>query len=134
MNKNKKKNEFSILPIIFIIAVFIMSNLRSTASGSAAVIIAVVAVIAVIVIIVSVLGKVKKFAGSSAQRAEQLEKLFAGKDTPKEEAITCSCKHGRDKYLSQADEWYKNGLIEKEEYRLLRKHYQEIELPEGIVD
>ena len=131
MNKNQKKKKGSIFPLIVAAFVIFMSLDEDADWIKALIIIGIVCV--VIFSFVFSLGK-NNHKGSSAQRAEKMEKYFQRTDGVKEEAITCHCKHGREKYLAQTDEWYKNGLIEKEEYRQLKKHYQEIELPEGLFD
>lgn len=131
MNKNEKKKKSSILPLIVVAFVIMMGLDGDSGWIKALILIGIVCVI--IFSFVFSLGK-NTNKGSSAQRAEKMEKYFQRTDGVKEEAITCQCKHGREKYLSQTDEWYKNGLIGKEEYRQLKKHYQEIELPEGILD
>lgn len=132
MNKNQKKKKGSIFPLIVAAFVIFMSLDEDADWIKALIIIGIVCV--VIFTFIFRLVKNNNRKESSAQRAERMEKYFQRTDGVKEEAITCHCKHGREKYLAQTDEWYKNGLIEKEEYRQLKKHYQEIELPEGLFD
>lgn len=69
--------------------------------------------------------KAKKLADLSGDWTKQHET---------EKAIGCTCLHGKDKYIHQAEEFYRNGLIDKEELELLRERYEKLKLPEGIVD
>ena len=36
----------------------------------------------------------------------------------------------KEKYLEQIEGFYKNGLIEREEYKILRAKYEKLDLPE----
>ena len=47
-----------------------------------------------------------------------------------EEAIRCAHSTGKEKYLEQIEGFYKNGLIEREEYKILRAKYEKLDLPE----
>lgn len=45
-----------------------------------------------------------------------------------EEAIHCGHSRGRQKYLEQLDGFLANGIIEKDEYRLLRERYEKLDI------
>jgi hypothetical protein len=47
-----------------------------------------------------------------------------------EEVITCGHKSGKEKYLEQVEGFYKNGLIDREEYKTLRAKYEQLEIPD----
>ena len=47
-----------------------------------------------------------------------------------EEAISCGHRSGKEKYLEQVEGFYKNGLIDREEYKILRAKYEKLEIPE----
>ena len=50
----------------------------------------------------------------------------------REEALHCTCAKGKQRYLDQAAMFYKNGLIDRDEYRALCEKYNKLELPEGM--
>ena len=69
--------------------------------------------------------KKKKAAGQKPGAAA------VGKRRPHEEqAVTCSHKTGKEKYMEQLDSFYRAGLIDRAEYKTLRERYARLELPE----
>ena len=57
-------------------------------------------------------------------------KTHAHRDTEAEEAIHCAHLTGRAKYLEQIDNYLKTGLIDKDEYRVLKNRYMNLDIPE----
>ena len=51
-------------------------------------------------------------------------------DTEAEEAIHCAHLTGRAKYLEQIDNYLKTGLIDKDEYRVLKNRYMNLDIPD----
>ena len=58
--------------------------------------------------------------------------IFAhkGETAAAEDAIHCAHSRGKEKYLEQIDGYLKNGIIDREEYKLLKKRYESLEIPE----
>ncbi len=54
----------------------------------------------------------------------------AHRDTEAEEAIHCAHLTGRAKYLEQIDNYLKTGLIDKDEYRVLKNRYMNLDIPD----
>ena len=42
-----------------------------------------------------------------------------------ERAVRSELDHGEDRYLQQLDEYLKNGIIDREEYKILKKRHQQ---------
>ena len=51
-------------------------------------------------------------------------------DPEAEEAIHCAHLTGRAKYLEQINNYLKTGLIDKDEYRVLKNRYMNLEIPD----
>ncbi|MBQ9248911.1 MAG: hypothetical protein IJ179_00915 [Oscillospiraceae bacterium] len=45
-----------------------------------------------------------------------------------EDALHCDHRRGKEKYLQQLDNYLASGLIEREEYRVLRARYEKLEI------
>ena len=45
-----------------------------------------------------------------------------------EDALHCDHRRGKEKYLQQWDNYLASGLIEREEYRVLRARYEQLEI------
>ena len=57
-------------------------------------------------------------------------RLHAPDQPEAEEAIHCAHLTGRAKYLEQLDSFLKTGLIDREEYRVLRERYMSLDIPD----
>ena len=57
-------------------------------------------------------------------------RLHAPDSTEAEEAIHCAHLTGRAKYLEQLDSFLKTGLIDREEYRVLKERYMRLDIPD----
>ena len=67
----------------------------------------------------------------AAQTRPQVRaKARAHRDTEAEEAIHCAHLTGRAKYLEQIDNYLKTGLIDKDEYRVLKNRYMNLDIPD----
>lgn len=71
----------------------------------------------------------RPFPQPTAVKTKQTPRAFQHKDEA-EEVITCAHHTGREKYLEQVEGFYRNGLIDRAEYRALREKYEKLELPE----
>ena len=68
----------------------------------------------------------KKTAGKKSGTAA------SGRYTGTEEAIHCAHSRGKQKYLEQIESFLANGIIDKEEYRLLKERYEKLDLPDDF--
>ena len=65
-----------------------------------------------------------------AAKPRTTAKARAHRDTEAEEAIHCAHLTGRAKYLEQIDNYLKTGLIDKDEYRVLKNRYMNLDIPD----
>ena len=146
MNNNKQSSKGSGVVTILILAGVLLYNLfagQLKGEDMSIVIASTIfaAFITVIVIAVS-MAKGKKGDGKK-QSAVPLNRPFPQPTAVKaphvpalrhkdeaEEVITCGHKSGKEKYLEQVEGFYKNGLIDREEYKTLRAKYEQLEIPE----
>ena len=87
-----------------------------------------ISVIVSIVRIISAIARARSASGSPA-RAQKARKV-TGKVTVADEALHCSHKRGREKYLEQIDGFLRSGLIEKKEYDVLYQRYLKLDIPD----
>lgn len=71
----------------------------------------------------------RPFPQPTAVKTKQPSRAFQHKDEA-EEAITCAHHTGKEKYFEQVEGFYRNGLIDRAEYKTLREKYEKLELPE----
>ncbi len=71
----------------------------------------------------------RPFPQPTVVKTKQTPRAFRHKDEA-EEAITCAHHTGRQKYLEQIEGFYKNGLIDRAEYKTLREKYEKMDIPE----
>ena len=57
-------------------------------------------------------------------------RLHAPDQPEAEEAIHCAHLTGRAKYLEQLDSFLSTGLIDREEYRVLKERYMRLDIPD----
>ena len=57
-------------------------------------------------------------------------RLHAPDQPEAEEAIHCAHLTGRAKYMEQLDSFLKTGLIDREEYRVLKERYMRLDIPD----
>lgn len=134
MNRKNSGNRISsIIVIVAIILISLISDLIGSTefSGIPAIVIAVLGFV-IIVTIFSVLIRSKKTLyprqGSDTQEIPQARKRY----TETEEAIHCTHSRGKQKYLEQIDSFLSNGIIDKDEYRVLRERYENLDLPDDF--
>lgn len=73
----------------------------------------------------------RPFPQPTAAKTKPASPVFRHKDEAEaEEAITCAHHTGKQKYLEQIEGFYKNGLIDRAEYKTLREKYEKLDLPE----
>ena len=136
-------NNKSLIVMVGVIAAIMVS---AAASDPDAIVPAVVTTIMVASIAIAVTAANKAKAGKSVKTKREVElhhpfpqptavktkqppRAFQHKDEA-EEAITCAHHTGKEKYLEQVEGFYRNGLIDRAEYKILREKYEKLELPE----
>ena len=73
----------------------------------------------------------RPFPQPTAVKTKQASPLFRHRDEiDTEEAVTCAHHTGKEKYLEQVEGFYKNGLIDRAEYKTLREKYEKMDIPE----
>ena len=142
MNK-KPANKNTGLVILGVVAAIMIS---AAASDPDNIVPALVTTTMVASIVISVIATNKARAGKSGKKetAVPLNRPFPQptavktKQTPRafrhadevEEAVTCAHHTGKEKYLEQIEGFYKNGLIDRAEYKALREKYEKMDIPE----
>ena len=133
----------SLVVMVGVIAAIMIS---AAASDPDAIIPAVTTIIMVAAIVTAVIASKKAKADKSGRKetAVPLHRPFpqptAVKTRPParvlrhadeaEEVISCAHKSGKEKYLEQVEGFYKNGLIDRAEYKILREKYENMDIPE----
>ena len=69
-------------------------------------------------------------ARSAAAKPRPSIRLHAPDQPEAEEAIHCAHLTGRAKYLEQLDSFLRTGLIDREEYRVLKNRYMSLDIPD----
>ena len=69
-------------------------------------------------------------ARSAAVKPRPSIRLHAPDQPEAEEAIHCAHLTGRAKYMEQLDSFLKTGLIDREEYRVLKERYMSLDIPD----
>lgn len=144
-NKNRKKGS----PAGALLGVFVLfvMGMISEADGDFGDVIWAVAglviMVGVFAVIYRTVAAVKKNGGQSAASPYRPGQTGAARShvpgpafpkpafrthTGGEEAIHCGHSRGRQKYLEQLDSFLANGIIEKDEYRLLRERYEKLDI------
>ena len=62
-------------------------------------------------------------------KAKQTAAILRHRDEA-EEAVTCAHATGKEKYIQQLDSYLKAGLIDKNEYRIMKERYEQLDLPD----
>lgn len=134
MDKRKKgKNKTtSIAVIVIIILISLITDILESRDMNSL-------LPSIIIIIVSVFTAGVLIAASKARKSVSQKKPESTpvkpavrKYTGTEEAIGCSHKRGRDKYIEQINTFLANGIIDKAEYRLLKERYENLDLPDDF--
>ena len=87
--------------------------------------------ISVIVSIIRIIGAVTRARSGSDRHAKARKvRKVSGKVSVADEALHCSHKRGREKYLEQINGFLRSGLIEKKEYDVLYQRYLKLDIPD----
>ena len=146
--RNNKKNQQPLTKgtaaitwiIVAAIMAFAMANNRDEDVIFPAV--ATMIIVTAILIITTVASKMTANKGGAKKQTVELNRPFptpkAGKQPAAilrhsdeaEEAITCQHLTGKEKYIQQLDSYLKAGLIDKDEYKIMKERYSRLEIPE----
>lgn len=139
-NRKRKNNKGSLGGLIAIVLVFLL-NIAGTGVGSQliAVLIVLAAVIAVILAVVVIIKKALGKVNISSPRAVKLSSYLNREEKTAEENVFTrrepvvnsyderaqenNFRRDQARRLAQLDAFLKNGLIEKEEYNILKSRY-----------
>ena len=143
MNNRKRKTDPKSSIVWGIIAlVMLLSQAVSGAAIGGGDIFGFVAVIVVIGVIgfaiAFIMAKKKgmmKKAGSVYQKGRAQERAmeyFTREETAEEKAVGCTHPRGKEKYIHQLDNFLANGIIDKNEYRVLKARYEKANIPENM--
>ena len=143
---NKQGSKGSGMVTLVIIAVTVLLYLFSSDLNpeNLPVVIASVLIVAFTTVIVTFISKIKGSKGREKKHAAvPLNRPFPQPTAVKtphasvlrhkdeaEEVISCGHKSGKEKYLEQVEGFYRNGLIDREEYKILRAKYEKLEIPD----
>lgn len=138
-NRNRQKKKSSPIGIAFAV-ILVLASLAEGAGGDADVFIGIIIIIAIIYAAFFLVGKLSKKVRETGRAAAKNPVLTRfSRDSVETPPVTASrpktfdyddrvyeCNEQRDiqRRLSQLDEFLKNGIIEKEEYRILRARYE----------
>jgi len=148
MNNRKQANKGSSVIMSVIIAVVLLLNIaRNFDEDKLPVFFFVVAALIVFVLITSIASRAKAgkssakkqtsvelnrpFPQPTAVKTKQPSPIFRHRDEQEaEEAVRCAHARGKEKYFEQIEGFYRNGLIDRAEYKILREKYEKLDLPE----
>jgi len=140
-SRNRKNNNKGSLGGLIVLAIVFLVNIASTGAGTEfiAVMIAIAALIAVILAVVVIVKKALGTAKVSSPRAEKFSSYLNREEQGAEEqgfkrrepvvisyderAQEKNFVRDRARRLAQLDGFLKNGIIEKEEYNILKARY-----------
>lgn len=128
MKKDKKSASSSSL--IVTIAVLLMAAI-SAENGKNADIIRSISIPLVIIAVIMLIAKAKKANMVSPEKKPKpsSETNTVHLNSGREENAALGSQ-GKQRYLDQAELFYKNGIIDKEEYRAIKERYSKLEIPE----
>ena len=135
-NNNKpKQSKGSLLPILAILAFLLLRSTRGDPQK-----LAVIAPLIVLFCVIAVISAARKKGGAkpAAKRSAQPAPARAGGAVPRagrrgdeaEEAVRCHHSSGKQKYIEQLDGYLSAGLIDRDEYRVLKERYEKLDLPD----
>ena len=146
MNNKKQANKGSSLIVAIVVAVVLIINIaRNFDPDELPIFFFAVASITVFVLIASAFSRAKAGKTNTGKRTSvELNRPFPQPTATKrpspvfrhrdeaeaEEAVHCAHARGKEKYFEQIEGFYKNGLIDRAEYKALREKYEKLDLPE----
>ena len=143
-NKNNKQPPGKgIMAFTWILIAVITAVIAANDGDTSILSVAIVIVTVVLVILIDrakTARRTKKTANASRPTVElhrpypqpkekQTTAIFRHRDEA-EEAVTCAHATGKEKYIQQLDSYLKAGLIDKNEYKIMKERYEELDLPD----
>ena len=143
-NKQSSKGSGTVTLVIIAVTVLLYLFSSDLNPENLPVVIASVLIVAFTTVIVTFISRIKGNKGGDKKKtAVPLNRPFPQPSMGKtqhasvlkhrdeaEEVISCGHKSGKEKYLEQVEGFYKNGLIDRDEYKILRAKYEKLEIPE----
>ena len=143
-NKQSSKGSGTVTLVIIAVTVLLYLFSSDLNPENLPVVIASVLIVAFTTVIVTFISRIKgNKGGDKKQTAVPLNRPFPQRSMGKkqhasvlkhrdeaEEVISCGHKSGKEKYLEQVEGFYKNGFIDRDEYKILRAKYEKLEIPE----
>ena len=138
-NKNRRNSAGSgSLGIGIIAAVILLNAVTGTAIGARSVglIIAVLFLgilgFGIAFVLVKKKGGATKGSAYHADRAREKAKHIFMREEFEEQAVKCTHPRGKEKYITQLDNFLSTGLIDKKEYQVLKARYEKLNIPENM--
>ena len=140
MNNRGRKNSSGSAVGIGIVAAILLINSLNLAAGTENLFIAIAAILFVAILGFAIAFSMAKKKGgdtkpaSSYQRERAQEKAmrYFTREEIAEEAVKCTHPRGKEKYIRQLDNFLANGIIDKNEYRVLKARYEKANIPENM--
>lgn len=134
-NRERKPKKGGIFSLLFGLAILLLGSVGTeSAEAAIAVILGIAVFAAVFLVMRRVLRSVKNSTQPQTERrtVPLRSNLSFHRDFPEPEAHCVSCElSGEDHFardralrLRQLDDWLRNGIIEKDEYRILKERYE----------
>ena len=139
VNRDRKRNTHGTGGIA-IIAAILLFNALNIATETSNIGLVAVAIILLCLGFAVAFAMTKKKAGmkkegSVYQKARAQEKAmqyFTREEAVEEKAVKCAHPRGKEKYIHQLDNFLANGIIDKNEYRVLKARYEKANIPENM--
>ena len=135
--RKSSKNSFGGLGIVAVILLINAVNIAAV-EGKTIGIIAVAVILCALGFSVA-FAMAKKKSGAKAhastyqkEKAQEKAMRYFTREETAEEAIKCAHPRGREKYIHQLDNFLANGIIDKNEYRVLKARYEKANIPENM--
>ena len=141
VNRDRKRNTPGTGGIAIIAAILLFNALNIAAIETRTIGLVAMAIILLCLGFAVAFAMTKKKAGmkkegSVYQKARAQEKAmqyFTREETAAEEkAVNCAHPIGKEKYIHQLDNFLANGIIDKNEYRVLKARYEKANIPENM--
>ena len=129
-NKKKSDPKSAIIVLVIVIAAAMFGAVEDGNYIAPAVVLG----ITLVLVFASAASKKKKTEDRTLKRMSEHEvktPAFSAHGE-REEALHCTCAKGKQRYLDQAAMFYRNGLIDRDEYKAMCERYNKLELPEGL--
>ena len=137
VNRDRKRNTPSVSGIGIVVALLLLNaaNIASVADRTVGIIAVALILCAVGFFLAFKLVKKKTAATGfvyQRERAQEKAMRYFTREDAQEKAVKCAHPRGREKYFHQLDNFLANGIIDKNEYRVLKARYEKANIPENM--